>query len=1426
MSVLSSAGLWFRHLFGAAPIAPPPHPGRALLSSGGLAALRIEAMGSDRLAIAASRLEPLGLVTEGAEGETLRLREGGAEAGALFTAHPLITRQADAPAAFAAAAGACLAGRRAAVFAPSAALESLEGPLRRAATQHLPLVLHILDEGDGAWMGANLEAMPVLLVARDAQHSADLTLLCRWLAERVLLPVVLVHEGGGASFAEARAPEPALLREFLGAPSDPLEPPTPAQRMIFGEHRPRVPRLFDLDRVLSLGGQPEGPDRDLVGAGQALFFEAHLKSLLDEGFETLSAQIGRPLSALSVEGSPGARQLLLAAGGAIPLAEAIRQKLRYDRAGVLGLQVIRPFPADALRLALKAAQRITILEPRIARGRLLHALEALTRAERVELLEATTDGPSPRSAELAALFEQMGARAPTPSVRLGANKEPGASRFPKREALVDRIQRDYPALRDSTLSASTHPDLRPEGARTLLFAASEGPALPGQLERLGALLGEPFGPHLRGRLLRSGAGRITAANQGFEDPLEGVPLDAIVLSGAPTPTVDLEDMAQGARIFLALPESEDGLDANAIWAGLPETLRALVRSKDAGLWAGRADLETLLDAAPALLQGEPPSGLMPIDWEALEEPSRPASPALPASLRTLGEGASPLLSLPRFFAEQLEPSLLGDRDRLPDPFLSFGGTPPLAAALVGTTAHRARLPAISNEGCDGCGRCWTSCPHGAIAISALPTQALLDTAASLGAAQEAEGEAGAQTRAARDKLRRAHRQLANLVDAKVEISAERTLSGALVGAAFETLLNSMGPEASEREQLETAFEATRAGIESLPVALTPRFFHEPQAKQSGTGEALLLAIDPGCCEGCGACAEVCEPGAIEILERDPTRVARAAARWRAWEQTKDTSGATIARAAGADGIGPMAASLMSRHVTLGTLQGAEGAEPGSGERAALRLVLAAMEEGMQRRFLGRLHEIEALEKKLRAKLDDLARAAIPTANLEALHEALVSVPDHPSNVRALLGSLDAQGERASVDRGRLETLVETLRSLQELRTRLAGQAGQPARARIGLIVAGGGALEWATRACGGPFGAPMIAADGIDAAAIASGLMESLLADHAEEVSLIRYAEQLASASSSARIAARRPGELRWRELSEEELASLPAMLIVTDGEQAASALAELSRLLSGDLPIWTLVLDDPMPGESLSDAMHAALGHRHAFVLSSSISHPDHLFEGIAAGLAHRGPGLLRVLAPSPRREQLAPDQARRSAAHAVECRVYPLLRYDPGQEGGLSGRLSLEGNPAPAEPFFADPERGPLTPAHWAAAQPRLSTLIEAHAPEGPGRAAHEWAALPRQERERSAPTLALEGKEPRGLHPRLAALMLERFERWATLQELAALRSPQVQVLRQQAEREALEQAKAEREALEAAHRAEIAKLEQTWKAEEAQRLKARL
>ena len=93
------------------------------------------------------------------------------------------------------------------------------------------------------------------LFAKDVQEAADLNLIAHRVAELTLNPGICAQDGFLTSHVveSMRLPELALVKTYLGDPSDRIQSPTPAQRLVFGETRRRIPEMFDLDYPAMLG---------------------------------------------------------------------------------------------------------------------------------------------------------------------------------------------------------------------------------------------------------------------------------------------------------------------------------------------------------------------------------------------------------------------------------------------------------------------------------------------------------------------------------------------------------------------------------------------------------------------------------------------------------------------------------------------------------------------------------------------------------------------------------------------------------------------------------------------------------------------------------------------------------------------------------------------------------------------------------------------------------------------------------------------------------------------------------------------------------------------------------------------------------------------------------------------------------------------
>lgn len=1405
MSTWSAARRWIRDLIAGQPVEAPRYAGVADLAEGVHAIVEVESLAADAIYSCRPLSVPRAV---NAFGRPIHIAVVGGGRGAL-----------------AAACGMAMSGRRTALIATARELTGAQDLLRSACARRIPLVVHIELEEHAAYHAlADLGCAAML--ARNLQHATDLTLAARRIAERGLgVVVVAMDVGTAATVRSHKALEAGLVTSFLSDPGSSIECPTAAQAVLFGDERRLVPRFFDPDRPVSLGVLRDGAQIEIANAGRRVFFDAHLVDLVEETYEVLGRLTGRPLGPTSQHGLADADHVVVAEGSAIETVQAVVDHLRTKskrKVGVLGIHQLRPFPHSEVVQALARAERVTVLEhaddSTSHGGVLWREIGTAASQAPVDLLVARPGPLGPTAAEVAAVFENMRSEDPKARVYLGVREPTTESRFPKRDALMVRVQRACPELELSTLALAARRDLRPAGAVTVLLGLPTGDVGPNTLTRLAKVVRNACpDAHVCGRrLLDDGdiwAARVTAAGEDFADPADAVPVDIALLGGSGLASVSLAEVVARGRVVVA-----SGSDAVELWASLPRAQRASIRDRELRLFVTDTARDALPALLPALLAGEVPAALQSIDWEGLDNVDDESDLPVPAIVKALGGPSTTYESFSRFWSEVAQPSQQSALSPVPDPYQALGALPPYSASCYDAVAPTGSIPELDPDKCVGCGRCWTECPHSAIGATAIGTEALL------GAATEFARDPADERDPIADKIKRAHKQLASRIDGQLAKVGAVALDETLVEEAFEWLVGKLEVSAEERTAYDDAFEVTLEGLDSLPVAVTEPFFHAPNAEKKGSGQHLVIATDPRACVGCGVCARACAEEAILMGPRTIEGLQDEAVFWAAWQTLPDTPGATIAAAARRPEVGPLASVMLSRSCLL-PLAGADAAEPGSAQRLALRQVLAVVEHDQQQRVLAHVGALGTLVERLRERIRTMLGEALPTADLGALRHALTGVPDHPSNLGALVARLEELGEKSTVPKPKVKALVAVAERLADLQQRMTEGADGMARARVGLVVAGESVARWAATYPRNAFGAPVSVDLGGDGPDLARGLVEGLLSTRVEEATTARHAEALLAAASNVRVEP--PPPPSWRDLSADELAPTPQLLCVVGSEVLdGEAFAGLSRLLSGDLPVKVIVLDDRSSLFGRVDATQIALAHRRAFVLSSSISHADHLYAGMRAALDYAGPALIHLYTPSARKQGIASDTVVEHARLAVVSRVHPLLRYDPSGEGSFGTRLDLGGNPDVDETWAKAESGEVLTPASWALAQAAFASSFSIPAEGDRQESVETWALRPGAERDGLSPSVSAPDGTTRAVGPAIAAAVLERLDTWATLQELAGVVTPFADRVRAQVQAELGQAHAVEVAAIEARHQQAMVDSEQGRQVAEAARLRDRL
>ena len=201
---------------------------------------------------------------------------------------------------------------------------------------------------------------------KDVQEVGDLTLISHRIAELSLNPGLCAQDGFLTSHVieSALVPERDLIREYLGDPSDLIDAPTPAQRLVFGERRRRIPELYDVDYPAMLGTVQNQESYAQGVAAQRPFYFDHVAELTDRAMAEYGALTGRWYARAMGYRLDDAEYVIAGQGSLICNAEAVADHLRERgiKVGVLNMTMFRPFPADLVTHMLRGKQAVVVLE--------------------------------------------------------------------------------------------------------------------------------------------------------------------------------------------------------------------------------------------------------------------------------------------------------------------------------------------------------------------------------------------------------------------------------------------------------------------------------------------------------------------------------------------------------------------------------------------------------------------------------------------------------------------------------------------------------------------------------------------------------------------------------------------------------------------------------------------------------------------------------------------------------------------------------------------------------------------------------------------------------------------------------------------------------------------------------------------------------
>jgi pyruvate-ferredoxin/flavodoxin oxidoreductase len=348
------------------------------------------------------------------------------------------------------------------------------------------------------------------LFGKSAQEVCDLNIISHKIAELALTPGICAQDGFLTThlIESLMLPERELIAEYLGRPEDIIETPTPAQRIIYGPNRRRIPELWTVDNPVMIGTvQNQDAYMQSVAAQRPYFFD-HVAAITDQCMQEFYELTGRKYSRVMTYRCDDADYLIVGMGSMLVTAEAVADYLRETRkikVGVVNVMMYRPFPGDLITNILRGRKGVAVLErvdqPLAEDLPLVREIRAALGRSMENAWFANGHLPYPdhatykKSADLPPLYSGsfgLGSRDLQPEGLIGAveNMLPDGPRkkffylsidfardkafTPKQELHQIQVTDGYPQAKALSVRGSENPNLMPKNSITVRFHSIGG----------------------------------------------------------------------------------------------------------------------------------------------------------------------------------------------------------------------------------------------------------------------------------------------------------------------------------------------------------------------------------------------------------------------------------------------------------------------------------------------------------------------------------------------------------------------------------------------------------------------------------------------------------------------------------------------------------------------------------------------------------------------------------------------------------------------------------------------------------------------------------------------------------------------------------------------------------------------------------------
>ncbi len=1250
-----------------------------------------------------------------------------------------------------ATAGMALSGLRATHFCSTAqSVASMHESLYASVGKRLPYVLNIVCKavtkatsnihcGHDDYHSMDDTGF-IQFFARSGQAAADLALIGRKIAELSLNPVAIAQDGFLTShFIEPlNLPERELIEEFVGLPDDIISTPTPAQCILYGKTRRRVPESWTVDQPTQIGGV-QGSDSYMQSvAGQRPYFFDHVtdiaKQCMDEWFELTGRRYQRVNEYLCDD----ADYLIIAQGSVLNTAEVSADYLRANRklkVGVVDMTVFRPFPGDLISHLVKGRKGVAVLErtdqplaedlPIIAEIRSCIS-KAIDNGNTKNVFPGyacyskTTDASPLYSAcfglgghevqpkDIIAAVENMlpeGKR--QKFAYLGIEFIHQKILSPKQEIQQQLLLDAYPKIADLALPSSESPALLPENATTVriysLNTSNAGENLAHTLFEqfeLNVKANPSYGAEKKGQ---PSCFYLTASSDPLRLNNACNSVNTVIATDPNIFTYDnpLTDLSDNGRFIFQSTLTTD----KEVWQHLPISAQKIIAERQIKVFfidAVKIALESNKDlSAQTDLQDTVFQSLFfkisDISDKTLEETQiliddnldlvkraynevkqiNIAEMAVGDSLLVQQTEATPPLLLQRKPANK---NAIADIHRFWNQTGSLYGKNNLIAdpfiALGVVPASTGIFSDASPTRTHHLTWVPEKCTGCGNCYKADPDNAIYGLVNTVNEVFETNIKRVEKNGHATKHLRRAIR----VVERKYhELTANKSagtdLTPIFAKAIGDTIKEYAEPE---RQEVEQEFEWFKLAQGSFKFALTQAYHDDMNSRMPRSGGLFSVTINPDAHKGGPDCTSECE--SLVLVEQTPESLQNLRDNWDYWLDLP-TSNKKYSRIDDLQSKQGILETLLLDKNNHHALFSSGNTRSGSSEPIAIHLFSSTITALMQPRVEQHIKHINQLitdmEKRIRLQLVE----TLDISDIDALETAIDENQNVDLTLSRLSGALDKDNPTQPIDPTWLKWALQIVAKLKHLKwSYIEGLSGE-GRANLGMTNGTNKASAWTANFPFNPYPFPWASHLPQHAPALAMGVFEGHMVKMAEGFKAIRTAELEIKGKYDKSEHDQFFTHFDWRQFSEEEYLLCPPLVSLgAEGISAESGFQSISHSLTSGMPIKILVLDNQLPSISAQSPKQLsllAMAHQTTYVQQGSLSNTPHLLEGYIDGLNYRGPALWSIYTSNQPENGVANNSLMTQSKLAVESRAYPLIAFDPRLGKTWEECVGLAGNP-----------------------------------------------------------------------------------------------------------------------------------------------------